>query len=188
MTMETSRLILRRWKSEDYQPFARLNSDPEVMRYFPSTLSRHESDMQATRLQSLILKRGWGFWAIELKATGQFIGFVGLHYQHEASGIPNAPFVEIGWRLLAEYWGEGYASEAAQQSLHFAFQELGASEVYAFTALQNIPSQRVMLKLGMTNSHQDFDHPQLPKGHELERHCLYRISREQWLESDTTVI
>ncbi|CZF82794.1 Acetyltransferase (GNAT) family protein [Grimontia celer] len=180
--LETNRLILRDWKEEDFAPFARLNADPEVMRHFPSTLSQEESNEQAMRIQSLITERGWGFWAVELKTTGQFIGFVGLHNQDEQSGIPCAPFVEIGWRLSSEFWGKGYAPEAAYGALEFAFCKLGSPSVYAFTALPNKPSQRVMTKLGMENINQNFDHPKLPKGHDLERHCLYKISREQWFQ------
>ncbi|KLV09933.1 N-acetyltransferase [Photobacterium ganghwense] len=182
MIMETNRLILRQWKSEDYQPYAELCSDPHVMRYFLTTLSREESDEQANKFRRLITERGWGFWAVELKSTGQFIGFVGLHYQDENSGFPNVPFIEIGWRLSSAFWGQGYAPEAAQKALEFAFEEIAAPAVYAFTTLQNTPSQRVMLKLGMVNTHQDFSHPLVAKGHLLERHCLYQITKEQWLK------
>jgi RimJ/RimL family protein N-acetyltransferase len=180
--MESNRLKIRQWKDIDYLPYAQLNSDPEVMQYFPATLSQKESDNQADTIRNLISENGWGFWAIEQKSTGQFIGFVGLHSQNENSGIPNAPFVEIGWRLSSEFWGLGYAPEAAEKVLEFAFETLLEPSVYAFTALQNEPSQRVMSKLGMANIHQDFNHPKLPEGHRLERHCLYRITKEQWLK------
>ncbi|MCP4954097.1 MAG: GNAT family N-acetyltransferase [Photobacterium aquimaris] len=181
MNMETQRLILRQWKSEDYNAYATLNADPQVMRYFPATLSTTESDQQAARIESLIAERGWGFWAVELKSTGQFIGFVGLHNQDASSGIPDAPFFEIGWRLAAKYWGAGYATEAAQKALQFAFEVLSAPSVFAFTALQNIPSQQVMIKVGMKNTHQDFNHLKLEQGHRLERHCLYKITQQQWV-------
>ena len=181
--METKRLILRQWKDMDYVYYAQLSSDPKVMQYFPAPLSRSESNNQADMIRNLISENGWGFWAIELKSTGQFIGFVGLHRQNENSHIPNAPFIEIGWRLSSECWGLGYAPEAANKALEFAFKKLLAPSVYAFTALQNKPSQRVMSKLGMANIHQDFNHPKLSKGHRLERHCLYRITKDQWLKS-----
>lgn len=181
MHMETQRLILRQWKPNDYRAYAQLNADPQVMRYFPAILSNSESDAQASRIEELIAQRGWGFWAVELKSTGKFIGFVGLHSQDETSGIPNAPFIEIGWRLSAEYWGLGYAPEAATKALQFAFEVLKAPSVFAFTALQNQPSQRVMAKIGMKNTRQDFNHPKLDQGHRLERHCLYTITQQQWL-------
>ncbi|MGX9418200.1 GNAT family N-acetyltransferase [Vibrio sp. WJH972] len=182
MTLETERLILRQWKRDDYQTYAELCSDTNVMRYFLAPLSRHESDEQATMIQTLIAEQGWGFWAVELKSTNQFIGFVGLHSQSADSGLPNAPFIEIGWRLSSEFWGFGYAPEAAKRALKFAFEELNAPEVYAFTTLQNKPSQRVMTKVGMVDSNQNFDHPKVTKGHPLERHCLYKITKQQWLE------
>ncbi|MBR9787049.1 MAG: GNAT family N-acetyltransferase [Vibrionaceae bacterium] len=180
MNMETSRLILRQWKDEDFQPYADLCSDPHVMRYFLSTLSHQESNEQAEKIQNLIAENGWGFWAVELKSTGQFIGFVGLHKQDENSGFPNAPFIEIGWRLSSDSWGQGYASEAAQRALEYAFEELDAPSVYAFTTLQNEPSQRVMLKIGMVDTKQNFNHPRVEEGHSLERHCLYKISKDNW--------
>jgi len=73
--IETERLLLRQWISADREPFARLNNDAEVMRYFPARLSRAESDTMADRLEGLIAERGWGFWAVEEKVTGHFIGF-----------------------------------------------------------------------------------------------------------------
>lgn len=184
MKMETSRLILRKWKSEDLQPYADLCADAKVMRYFVTPLSFEESRSreQANIIDNLIAERGWGFWAVELKSTGQFIGFVGLHYQDENSGIPNAPFVEIGWRLASEHWGLGYAPEAAQKALEFAFEELDSPKVYAFTTKTNLPSQRVMTKLGMTDTKQDFNHPKVAADHPLVRHCLYGITKQQWLE------
>ncbi|MGR5064094.1 GNAT family N-acetyltransferase [Photobacterium sp. DNB22_13_2] len=182
--LETDRLILRQWKSEDYPIYAMINADPDVMSYFPATLSRQESDAQAARITQLITEKGWGFWAAELKSTGQFIGFVGLHSQDQHSGIPNAPFVEIGWRLAKEHWGKGYAPEAARRALQYAFEHLRSPSVYAFTALPNTPSQRVMDKIGMANIGQDFNHPKLPHGHSLQRHCLYQITQETWLNKN----
>ncbi|WP_282175649.1 GNAT family N-acetyltransferase [Vibrio nereis] len=182
--METKRLIIREWKPEDYAPYGELTADPHVMRFFPETLSKQQSDDQLDLMRRLIAERGWGFWAVETKDTAQFIGFVGLHYQDENSGIPNAPFVEIGWRLASEFWGLGYAPEAANKVLDFAFNTLDQPDVYAFTALVNAPSQRVMAKLGMVNTNQDFNHPKLVSGHPLERHCLYRITKAQFCSKD----
>ncbi|PSU35811.1 GNAT family N-acetyltransferase [Photobacterium lutimaris] len=179
--LETDRLILRQWKIDDSPDYAKLNADPTVMQYFPGVLSLQESNAQAARITQLIAENGWGFWAAELKSTRKFIGFVGLHRQDEHSGIPNAPFVEIGWRLAKEYWGNGYAPEAARKALQYAFEQLRVPSVYAFTSLPNTPSQRVMSKIGMINIGQDFDHPKLPQGHSLQRHCLYQITQETWL-------
>lgn len=182
--METKRLILRQWKDEDYVAYAELNADPDVMKYFPKTYSKSESDDQADLIRKLIAENGWGFWAVELKTTGQFIGFVGLNGIDENSDIPNAPFIEIGWRLSSEFWGVGYAPEAAERALGFAFETLSAPAIYAFTPLQNEPSKRVMQKLGMVDTYQDFNHPKVLAGNPLERHCLYGITKEQWCESN----
>lgn len=180
--LESERIRLRQWRDSDLDEYARLCGDPHVMRYFPAPLSREESDHQADIIRTLITDRGWGFWAAELKETGEFMGFVGLHRQEADSGIPEAPFVEIGWRLAAEYWGKGYAPEAAQVALKYAFETLDAPAVYAFTTLTNEPSQRVMRKIGMVNVNQDFDHPKLSSDHPLVRHCLYKITNIQWRE------
>lgn len=155
-----------------------MTADPIVMKYFPNVLSTVESDQLASKIDTLIKENGWGFWAVELKNSAEFIGFVGLHYQEQ--DIPNAPFVEIGWRLESNHWGIGYATEAAKAALRFAFEELNEPSVYAFTARINEPSRKVMSKIGMVNVKQNFNHPNIVKGHRLERHCLYRISKEIW--------
>ncbi|MGD8108913.1 GNAT family N-acetyltransferase [Vibrio sp. TRT 17S01] len=178
--METARLRLRQWKAQDREAFRLMGADPQVMRYFPALLSHDESDAMVQRIFDIIDQKGWGFWAVELKETREFIGFVGLHQQAQDSGIPNAPLVEIGWRLAQPHWGKGYAPEAAQAALKFAFEQLNLDTVYAFTALPNQPSQQVMMKLGVKNLQQDFNHPKLPQGHPLQRHCLYAIKRSDW--------
>ncbi|MCW2486329.1 GNAT family N-acetyltransferase [Candidatus Symbiopectobacterium sp. NZEC127] len=175
--IETERLILRQWRDEDYPIFAQLNADPEVMRYFPELMSREESDAQAGRISRHIANKGWGFWAVELKSSGEFIGFIGLHKQQEESGIPHAPLIEAGWRLQAQHWGNGYATEGAKRAIRYAFEQLDAPAVYAYTPLQHRASQRVMIKAGMTNTGDDFNYPKIPAGHALERFCLYRITR-----------
>lgn len=187
VTLETERLLLRNWKTSDFPVFAKMTADPQVMRYFPKTLSREESYALASKIQGLILEKGWGFWAVELKETGEFIGFVGLHHQEEHVPIPNTPFVEIGWRLASQYWRKGYASEAARGVLEYAFSQLGATDVYAFTTKTNIPSQKVMETLGMINQNQDFDHPNLAAYPDyVKRHCLYRMNLEWWRQNSTS--
>lgn len=115
---DTERLRLRQWRTADRQPFAALNADPKkVMEFFPSTLSRTDSDAMAERCQALITERGWGFWALEAKRDNEFIGFVGLHVP--APGLPFSPCVEVGWRLAAKHWGNGLATEAARGAAHW---------------------------------------------------------------------
>lgn len=175
--LETERLRLRQWLPIDREPFAALNADPSVMEFFPAPLDRAASDAMADRCQSLIAERGWGFWAVEVKAVSQFIGFAGLHIP--ASELPFSPCVEVGWRLAFPYWGQGFASEAARAAVRAGFELLALPEIVSFTAVGNIRSRAVMERLGMQEDAETFDHPQLPPGHALRRHCLYRILRTQ---------
>ena len=176
--IDTERLYLRQWREADLEPFAQLNADPQVMAYFPAPLERSESDAMAYRCRRLIEERGWGFWAVELRQTKTFIGFVGLHIP--TVELPFSPCVEIGWRLAAAYWGKGYATEAAGSALQIGFERLKLSEVVSFTAMGNLRSRRVMVRLGMRDAASPFEHPAVPPGHALRTHCLYRLSREDW--------
>lgn len=181
--METARLRLRQWRPEDREPFAMLNGDPEVMRYFPDTLDRRASDALADRIEKLIAEQGWGFWAVALKQSGDFIGFVGLH--RPAPELPFSPCVEIGWRLARPYWGRGYAVEAAKAVLAFGFEQLGLDEILAFTVKHNRRSWQLMERLGMVREPESFMHPALPLGSPLREHCLYRLSAERWAQRKT---
>jgi RimJ/RimL family protein N-acetyltransferase len=174
--MRTERLLLRRWRPSDLAPFAALNADPRVMRFFPATLSRAESDAFAEQIEEHFAEHDFGLWAVEAPGLAPFIGFVGLSVpRFEASFTP---CVEVGWRLAAEHWGRGYAPEAARAALAFGFDTLGLREILSFTTVVNQPSRRVMEKLGMTHDpSDDFDHPALPEGHNLRRHVLYRVAR-----------
>ncbi len=176
----TQRLVLRQWRDQDRKPFAQINADPQVMRYFPSPLDAAASDALLLRNRHNIEVRGWGLWAVERRVDGAFIGFVGL--EQPMAALPCAPCAEVGWRLGVAFWGNGYATEAAKASLQYGFGELALDEIVSFTTLANQPSRAVMQRLGMVNADEDFDHPNLPAGHELRRHCLYRLSRRQWSE------
>jgi 3-dehydroquinate dehydratase/shikimate dehydrogenase len=179
-TLKTKRLILRPWKKEDLEPFAALNADLQVMEYFPSTLSREESDQLAGRIQAKFAEKGWGMWAVSAPAIADFIGFIGLNFVDSFSA-PFTPAVEIGWRLGSGFWGQGYAVEGALASLQYGFETLHLNEIVSFTATQNQRSRRVMEKIGMHhNMKDDFDHPKLPEGHPLRRHVLYRFRKEEW--------
>ena len=174
---ETTRLRLRQWQATDRVPFAALNADPTVMAFFPALLTRVESDALADRCQTLIVERGWGFWAVEAKATQAFIGFVGLHTPSVA--LPFSPCIEVAWRLAYPHWGKGFASEAAREALRVGFEHLGFREIVSFTAVQNLRSRAVMARLGMQASG-DFEHPQVPESSGLRRHCLYRLDRDRY--------
>jgi RimJ/RimL family protein N-acetyltransferase len=174
--LRTERLWLRRWQPDDREPFAALNADPAVRRYFPGLLTRAESDASIDWHEASFNERGFGFWAVAVQETGTFIGFVGLAVPSFESAF--TPCVEIGWRLAAPFWNHGYATEAARATLAFGFDVLTLEEIVAFTAVHNAPSRRVMEKLGMThNPADDFDHPKIAPGHPLRRHVLYRKRR-----------
>jgi len=170
--VDTERLRLRQWRPADYGPFADLNADPRVMEFFPSVLTRAESDGTADRCAAFVRERGWGPWAVELRRMGQFIGLVGLHVP--SSALPFSPCVEVLWRLAFEHWGKGLASEAARAAVDVGFRSVGLEEIVAFTAIQNRRSHAVMVRLGMQPSG-TFEHPELPVGHPLKLHCLYRL-------------
>ena len=174
--METDRLLLRRWRDEDREPFARLNSDPAVMEFFPARLSAVETGLMVDNIEAHLERHGFGLWAAELRATGEFIGFVGMAVpRFEAAFMPA---VEIGWRLSAAHWGKGLATEGARAVVRYAFDVLRLDELVSFTVPENVRSRAVMEKLGMTHDPaDDFDHPGIPEGHPLRRHVLYRLRR-----------
>jgi ribosomal-protein-alanine N-acetyltransferase len=177
--LETPRLVLRRWEDADRAPFAAMNADPVVMEMFPSTLTPQESDAFVAAIEAEFEVEGFGLWAVEVRATGAFAGFVGLHRVPPA--LPCAPAVEVGWRLATAHWGQGYATEAATAALSYGFDVAGLDGVVSFTAVVNERSQRVMRRLGMTRDPaEDFDHPRLPPGHRLQRHVLYRTDAAGW--------
>ena len=171
----TERLHLRRWREADLAPFAHLNADPVVMEYLPALLSRAESDAMVERIEACFEGRGFGLWAVEVVATGELAGYVGL--SPATFEAPFTPAVEVGWRLAHRHWGRGYAPEAARAAVADGFGRLELGEIVSFTAVINHPSRRVMEKLGMTHEPaEDFDHPALPDGHRLRRHVLYRLA------------
>lgn len=172
--LQTERLLLRAWRDEDLAPFAVLNADPVVCRFLPGPMTRAESDAQAGRIRFFMQAEGWGLWACEPKDTGDFLGFIGL--SRPSFEAPFTPCVEVGWRLASPFHGRGLASEGARAAVDYGFNVLGLSELVAFTVPENLPSRRVMEKLGMSRDpHEDFDHPRFPEGHRLRRHVLYRL-------------
>jgi ribosomal-protein-alanine N-acetyltransferase len=174
--VRTPRLILRRWRPSDRAPFAAMNADPEVMAHFPAPLTTAESDALADAIEAKDAARGFGLWALEVPGVVPFAGFVGLSVPTFAA--PFMPCVEIGWRLAAAQWGRGYATEAGRAVLVHAWGALGLTEVVSFTSAGNARSRAVMARLGMRyDPVDDFDHPNLPPGHPLRSHVLYRAAR-----------
>ena len=179
--LHTQRLLLRAWREEDKLPYAELNRDPDVMHYFPSTLTGEQSDAMVDRMAEALESRGWGLWAAERRDTGEFIGFIGLAAPTWfVDGL--TPCVEIGWRLAKAHWGHGFAPEGAEAVLADAFErvELPNDEVVSFTTITNAKSRRVMEKIGMhLDPRREFDHPVTP-GWWGQRHVVYCIDRPAW--------
>ena len=183
--LTTERLLLRGWTDDDLAPWAALNDDPAVMEHFPGHLTREQSDASAQRIRTALQENGWGLWAVEVRESGEFVGFTGL--QVPRFDAPFMPAVEIGWRLARSSWGRGYATEAARASLAHAFGPLGLDEVVAMVVPGNTRSQGVMRKLGMRHDEDaDFDHPLIEEGSPVRRHRLYRLTRQEWLEQRGT--
>lgn len=178
---KTRRLQLRQWVPGDREPFAAMSADPQVMEYFPNTLSRSESDCVAEKCQSLITENGWGVWAVELLEAKEFIGIVGLHIPH--ADLPCSPCVEILWRLARTHWGHGYATEAASAVLQVGFEQLHLQEIVSFAVVDNHRSRAVMERLNMFDTGETFDHPEVQKSSHLREHCIYMISQERWIRS-----
>jgi ribosomal-protein-alanine N-acetyltransferase len=177
--LKTERLLLRRWRDEDFTPFAAMNADPLTMRFMPSVLTEDETRALMERLEEHHRLHGFGVWAVEVPGVAPFIGFTGL--QRVSFDAPFLPAVEIGWRLSPAFWGKGYATEAAKAALRMGFEGLNLDQIVSFTVLANKPSWSVMERLGMhRDPAEDFDHPRLPVGHTLRRHILYRLTRAEW--------
>jgi RimJ/RimL family protein N-acetyltransferase len=170
----TDRLLLREWHQEDREPFGAMNADPEVMALMSRALDRAASDAFLDRIVAHWRDDGYGLWAVERRDDGAFLGFVGLAPPNFEAAF--TPCVEIGWRLATAAWGHGYATEAAGAVLDWGFETLGLAEIVSFTTVANARSRAVMERLGLTHDPaEDFDHPNLPVGHPIRRHVLYRV-------------
>lgn len=169
---ETERLILRSWDVADRLPFAEMNRNDNVMKYFPAQLSTEESNAFVGRIIAEFEETGFGLYAVEIKNTGEFIGYVGFHrFNFDAFFSPDW---EIGWRISDRFWHNGYATEAAMACINYARQKRLCDKLYSFTAVPNIPSENVMKRIGMTPEGL-FLQPALPDGHWLKEHKLYSI-------------
>ena len=170
--LRTERLVLRPWRDSDLEPWAAMNADPEIRRHLGALMTREQCDARVARFQANFDRRGYGWWAVEVRSTGEFVGLAGLDQVDD--GLPFTG-VEIGWRLARSAWGHGYATEAALAALAFGFETLGLPEILAVTTVDNLRSQAVMRRIGMTRDPaEDFDDPTEPEG-PLRRNVLYRI-------------
>jgi RimJ/RimL family protein N-acetyltransferase len=172
--LRTGRLVLRDWRDADLQPWAAMNADPQVRKYVGPLLTFEQSTAWALAYQDDLDRHGFGYWAVEVRATAAFVGFVGLHIVDD-----EMPFtgIELGWRLARGAWGQGYATEAARAAAQYAFDALGVQEVVAVANAENVRAQAVMRRIGMsTDPTDDFDDPDIADP-SLRRHVLYRKVR-----------
>lgn len=172
--IQTERIGLRNWKESDWNEFAAMNADPEVMRFFETALQKEESLFMLKRLRDHFHTHGYTYFLAENLQTQEFLGFIGLAYQTYET--PYSPFVDIGWRLKRAAWGKGYATEGAKACLDFAFDTLNIVEVYSVTPAPNRASEKVMEKIGMKKV-EEFEHPKISEGHFLKTCVLYRIKK-----------
>ena len=171
----TERLIMRGWREADLALWAAMNADPEVRRYVGPLLTFEQAAAWVLNYQDDLDRYGFGFWAVEIRASGEFIGFTGLNTMDE--GMPFSG-VELGWRLARSAWGHGYATEAGLAALRYGFDAIGLPEVVAVTMARNVRSQAVMRRIGMTTDPaEDFDDPDVGEG-PLRRHVVYRKPRD----------
>jgi ribosomal-protein-alanine N-acetyltransferase len=180
--LETPRLSLRRFRADDFDGLAALCADPVVMHHFPETLDRSASERLAGRIKAHFDLHGFGPWSVEIKGVAPYAGFVGLMVPTFETHF--TPCVEVGWRLARKFWGQGYATEAAHAALAYGFETAGRDEIVSMSVPGNWRSRAVMERLGMTHRPaDDFDHPNLPAGHVLRQHVLYRLTRDTWVSS-----
>jgi RimJ/RimL family protein N-acetyltransferase len=172
ITLETEHLFLRQWEGDDFVFYCNLTSNKNIMKFFPKTLTKEESDNSAKKFMNIITQRGWGFWAVEEKSTGLFLGYAGLHAP--ATKFDFSPCVEIGWRISKEYWDNGYVLEAGRKILDCAFNIIGLEEVVYFSSIHNKIAETMVQELGM-HKKLYFHHPFVEKENYLSQHYLYKI-------------
>ncbi|MBB6485013.1 GNAT family N-acetyltransferase [Rhizobium lusitanum] len=179
---ETERLIIRNWRETDRDLAYEINSDEAVMEFFPFRRSRAEADAFFDRVHSMIAETGLGLYVLELKATGETIGYCGLMRADHLEPFIPAGTVEIGWRLVVRQWGKGLVSEAARALLAHGFETLGLDQIVSFAVHNNVRSTSVMQRIGLQRvTGGDFDHPGVPDTHpHLKPHVLYRLTATEW--------
>lgn len=181
---ETKRLRIRNWIETDRDLFHEINSDPEIMAFFPARRMRPQSDALFDANRDAIRETGYGFAALAFKDTDEPIGFCGLASAHLSPLLP-ADTVEIGWRLKRSHWSRGYATEAAGAVLNWGFRERHLEEIVSFAVADNLRSRAVMERIGLRRDITgDFEHPRVPDTHpHLKRHVLYRLTCAEYMAS-----
>jgi [ribosomal protein S5]-alanine N-acetyltransferase len=174
--LKTERLGLRKWMKSDFKPFAKMNADPEVMKYYPYLLTEAQSNTFAERIIQQYEKYGYCVYAADLLDEDRFIGYTGFMKPSFESYF--TPCVEIGWRLDSSVWNLGLATEGALACLNYGFENLGFEKIYSFTSVLNLPSERIMQKIGLQKI-DEFEHPRLKEGDRLKRHVLYCAEKSE---------
>ncbi len=174
--IETKRLILRDYKEDDILILAQINADDQVLQFNPRTCDLVETQDFIVLQNESIIQNKFGFFAVEEKATKEFIGFVGINNVNFVAHF--TPAIEIGWRLAFDKWNQGFATEAALAVLDYGFNKINLKEIVAFTAKNNKKSEKIMQKIGMKKDEKgDFLHPKIQADHFLAPHILYRITK-----------
>lgn len=171
---QSERLGFRNWQAADVEKMALINSDPEVMAFFPSTETFEQTQNFISRMQQQFLERGCCYFAVEEIETGQFIGFIGLSEKTFEADF--TPCTDIGWRLGKSFWNKGYATEGAKRCLQFGFADLGLEKILAIAPKINTNSEKVMQKIGMEKL-PNFKHPLLDEYPRLQECVLYQIKK-----------
>lgn len=175
--IETEKLFLRTWEEKDIEPFYSMNQDPKVIECLAGPMDIEQVKVFIKKMNTQQEERNYSLWAVEIKESGEFIGFIGLNYTDWEADF--TPAVEVGWRLDSKYWGNGYAPEGAKACLDYGFNKIGLKEIISLTVPFNSNSRRVMEKIGLERDlNGDFIHPKLPKDHRLSQHVLYRLKNE----------
>jgi RimJ/RimL family protein N-acetyltransferase len=173
----SERLGFRNWLDKDVQPMSALNSDPEVMKYFPRTQTLANTQTFITRMQHMFAEKGYCYFAVDLLEDHSFIGFIGLMWQKDKA-LP-VPYTDIGWRLKRSAWGNGYATEGAQACLKYAFQQLKLDRLLATATVENAPSESVMKKIGM-HKIGEYNDPVFEHHPIYNACCIYEIRAEDY--------
>jgi RimJ/RimL family protein N-acetyltransferase len=181
LPLGTERLIIRAFEEPDRELFHEINSDEQVMEFYPYRRTRAQSDELFDKGRMEVSKTGYGYTAVEIKATGECIGYCCLAFPNFKTIFP-AHTVEIGWRTAARYWGNGYVTEAAKTLLADGFTRRGLEEIVSFAVPSNRRSLAVMQRIGMARDpSSDFDHPKIGANFaHLRRHVVYRLTKKRW--------
>ena len=168
---------IRQWKNSDFELFALMNSNPDVMRYL-NPLTRAESEQLFEYIQKEIDSYGWGIWAVEVDSV--FAGMAGLHVPKWVTSF--TPCTEALWRFRKEFWGSGVAYEASIQAIRYGFTQAKLDEIVTFTTPANFRSIKLIERLGFRReTENDFEHPEVSEDDPNRRHNFYRVTQAEFL-------